>query len=401
MAINDKAKTAALQWSGREPGEEIERNALYFLEREQDAFRSFPCESSSSSSRSARSLNRGSIEAEFLFEQLLILAAGFSVLSAVILFVAYAFFLSLPAKSWDSLASCAVLLAALAVLQLGHLRFIMDDFEPLNSWSYLLALFATPPAFYFFSRSVIMPGAPKRYYLLLNLLPFFLVFLFRKEIALPLLFLAGAAFSLWLALRIYDLRKDRKRFGVEFFFFSMFSIMAIAVLGFGLAIPYIDSAYFYYFYCSSIGLAFFLIVALLIGFPDLIGDISESGRVKYAASTLTRVDVGAALRKLEEAMNVSKLYQEENLNLASLAQEIGLTSHQLSELVNAQLGMSFSRYIRRQRVEAAKALLADNPKHSILSIGIETGFRSQSNFYAAFKEFTGQSPGEYRAQTRK
>lgn len=335
-----------------------------------------------------------------LFEQLLVLVVGFSVLSAVILFAAYAFFLSLPTKSWDSLASCAVLLLALVILQLGHLRFVLSDHEPLNSRIYLFALFAAPPAFYFFSRSVIMAGAPKRPYLLLNLLPFFLVFV-RKEVALPLLFLAGAAFSLWFALRIYDLRRDRKRFGIEFFFFSMFSIMAVAVLGFGLAIPYIDSAYFYYFYGSSIGLAFFLIVAVLIAFPELIGDISESGRVKYAASTLTRVDIGAALRRLDETMTGPKVYQNENLSLASLAAEIGLTSHQLSELVNAQLGMSFSRYVRRQRVEAAKTLLVDNPKHSILSISIETGFRSQSNFYAAFKEFTGRSPGEYRAHARK
>jgi AraC-like DNA-binding protein len=27
---------------------------------------------------------------------------------------------------------------------------------------------------------------------------------------------------------------------------------------------------------------------------------------------------------------------------------------------------------------------------------MDTGFRSQSSFYAAFKEVTGQSPGDYR-----
>jgi AraC-like DNA-binding protein len=47
-------------------------------------------------------------------------------------------------------------------------------------------------------------------------------------------------------------------------------------------------------------------------------------------------------------------------------------------------------------VDAAKALLVNAPSQSILSISMDTGFRSQSAFYAAFKEVTGQSPGEFR-----
>ncbi len=58
--------------------------------------------------------------------------------------------------------------------------------------------------------------------------------------------------------------------------------------------------------------------------------------------------------------------------------------------------MSFSRYIREQRVAAAKALLLANGKQSVLSISLDTGFKSQSSFYAAFKELTGVSPGDFR-----
>jgi AraC-like DNA-binding protein len=75
---------------------------------------------------------------------------------------------------------------------------------------------------------------------------------------------------------------------------------------------------------------------------------------------------------------------------------MGISSHQLSELVNTRLGMGFARYVRECRVRAAKALLVSAPAQSILSISMDTGFRSQSAFYAAFKEVTGQSPGDYR-----
>jgi AraC-like DNA-binding protein len=100
-------------------------------------------------------------------------------------------------------------------------------------------------------------------------------------------------------------------------------------------------------------------------------------------------------------MTVSKAYQDEKLNLSSLADQLGLSSHQLSELVNTRLGRGFSKYVRDCRVEAAKTLLVSAPSQSILSISMDTGFRSQSAFYAAFKEATGQSPGDWRkAQLR-
>jgi transcriptional regulator GlxA family with amidase domain len=108
------------------------------------------------------------------------------------------------------------------------------------------------------------------------------------------------------------------------------------------------------------------------------------------------VDVDASLAKLNQLMTGGKAYQNESLTLASLASAVGLSGHQLSELINTRLGVGFSKYVRECRVEAAKILLISAPGRSILSIGMDTGFRSQSAFYAAFKEVTGQSPGDYR-----
>jgi AraC-like DNA-binding protein len=58
--------------------------------------------------------------------------------------------------------------------------------------------------------------------------------------------------------------------------------------------------------------------------------------------------------------------------------------------------VGFSRYVRERRVDAARRLLVAAPSQSILSVSLDTGFRSQSSFYAAFKEITGQSPGDFR-----
>ena len=95
-------------------------------------------------------------------------------------------------------------------------------------------------------------------------------------------------------------------------------------------------------------------------------------------------------------MKNDKIYQDDGLTLSSLASAMKLSNQQMSELINTRMGMGFSRYVRETRVEAAKQLLAAAPDHSILSVSLEVGFRSQSNFYAAFKEITGISPGDYR-----
>jgi AraC-like DNA-binding protein len=232
--------------------------------------------------------------------------------------------------------------------------------------------------------------------MLLNVAPIALIFIPRREISLPILFMFGAGYSLWLGNLVYGLRDQREQFRFEFFYLGVTSIFALLVLVLGFSIPYIDHDYFYYCYDISTGLGFAIIVGALIVNPDLIADLQEVARIRYGASTLREVDVDACLKQLDSLMSMSKVYQNENLSLSSLAAELSISGHQLSELVNTRLGTGFSRYIRERRIAAAKDLLVSAPTQSILSISLDTGFRSQSSFYAAFKEVTGQSPGEYR-----
>jgi AraC-like DNA-binding protein len=272
----------------------------------------------------------------------------------------------------------------------------MGGEAPLNDPLYRFALFMIPSMFFFFSRSIILPTRPVKPWMVVHLLPLALPYVLRLEIALPIMFLFGTAYSVWLALLIYNLRDSRRQFRFELFFFVTLSIVAVFVLVFGFSIPYIDDRIFYLVYANGLGLTLVLTVSALIAIPDLIGDLAEAGRVRYSASTLGGVDVEAKLRQLDELMTRDNVYRDENLSLSSLAEALGLSSQQLSELINTKMGMGFSRYVREQRVAAAKLLLASAPEQSILSVSLDVGFRSQSTFYAAFKEVVGVSPGDYR-----
>ena len=157
-----------------------------------------------------------------------------------------------------------------------------------------------------------------------------------------------------------------------------------------------NAAVFYLLYANSISLSFALIVMVLLSFPDLLTELAAVARLSYATSTLKGLKVEAVIQKLDKLMRSNKLFQNENLNLSMVASALNITSHRLSELINVHDGMGFSRYIRELRVREAKTLLARDQRSSILSISMEIGFKSQSNFYAAFKEITGQSPGDFR-----
>ena len=324
------------------------------------------------------------------------LLIGFSVVASGILFVTYAFFLHNVNKSAFALITGALLLLGLAQLQLGHLDFINAGSDLLNSLSYRIWLFTTPSMFYLFSRSILFGESRLNVSMLVHLAPVLLIFISTIEVSMSILFCIGTGYSLWLTQVIYTLRGTRKRFKFELFFLALFTLMAIGVLILGFSLPYMEVTYFYYFYSFSIGVALILVVATLLSFPELLSELAEAAKLSYSSSTLKDINVLEKKRQLEILMNVEQLYQQEDLSLGMLAESLQLSTHQLSELINSHYKISFSRYVREHRVHAAEKLLIEEPNASILSISLEVGFKSQSNFYVAFKEITGKSPGTYR-----
>src|SRR5688572_16931173 len=102
--------------------------------------------------------------------------AGFSAVSAVLLFLGYAMFIRVPGKSAPSVLSCPALVTALVALQLGHFHYFQRGPEPLTRLYYRLGLFIAPSAFYFFGRWAILPTETFRPRMLVNLAPLLLLF---------------------------------------------------------------------------------------------------------------------------------------------------------------------------------------------------------------------------------
>ena len=321
---------------------------------------------------------------------------GFSIVSAAILLCAYLFFIRDMRKTPMSLVACSCLLVALSGLQLLHWQFLESGTDLFASQLYVFLLIGTPPTFYFFSREILLPDTQTRFSDIIHLLPLSLAFVMPGSLVVPVALAIGAAYSVWFVRIVFGMRRHVRRFKFELFFFGFFALFAILISILAVASPYMDSAVFYIAYANTTAVALLLIMSALIGFPELLSDISAAAELAYSSSTLNSVNVEAKLRELDQLMIEDKIFQNENLNLNLLASTVELSPHQLSELINTRFGYGFSRYIREQRIAEARKQLLEDQTSSILSISLMTGFKSQSNFYTAFREITGQSPGSFR-----
>lgn len=328
-------------------------------------------------------------------QALALLLIGFSVFYAIILSITHFRCDNYKGQVFPQ-AMGIVLMLSLCGLQMAHYLYLQQGSLFIHSPYYSLLLFSVAPSFYLFSKPLLTADSTYQASQLLHVLPVIIALFLPHNIALPLAFSLGAGYLLWLAKRLYALREQRRRFHIELLILASVFIIAIIVLILGLSLPLISEHVFFTLYACAIGSAFLLIGLALSHAPQISNDVVEAAQETYAVSTLSNVDCKERLEKLQTLMQEEQLYQENNLDLATLALKLGLSNHQLSELINTHLGKSFSRYIREQRIQAAKQMLLDEPTASVLSIGLSVGFTSQSNFYQAFREIVGTTPGKYR-----
>ncbi len=117
-------------------------------------------------------------------------------------------------------------------------------------------------------------------------------------------------------------------------------------------------------------------------------------------SRLNDAELGRYRRKLDALLAEEELFADPQINLARLAERVGLSLNDLSFLINREYGMNFYALINGHRIEKVKRLLADgNHRHlTILGIAYEAGFTSKSTFNEVFKKVTGMTPTAYLRQ---
>jgi len=331
-----------------------------------------------------------------VINSLLQISIGFSVVCAIILLMCYAFLHGRWNKSWTSLASASVLLISVTIIQILHQQYIYQASTLFESKWYSSLIILTAPALYLFLTEYVILDFKLRLITLLHLIPLFLNLLIPNKWSIPLSFILGTLYAAITLYRIYELRGQRQRFKIEAVM-TMFLVIAAAAIALLAALSiFITPTAFITGYGVLIGLSYILILTIILLYPDVAVNLNEAAETRYAKSTLGTVNRQAKIDELQQLMKSDKMHRDETLNLAKLSTAMSLNSHQLSELINSEYGYGFSHYIRRCRIEDAQQQLLAEPKASILSISLASGFTSQSTFYAAFNEICGETPGAYR-----
>lgn len=88
------------------------------------------------------------------------------------------------------------------------------------------------------------------------------------------------------------------------------------------------------------------------------------------------------------------------LDMANLADLVGLSASALHRRFKAQFGLSPMRYLTEQRMERAARLLGSGDM-PLAEVGLSVGYGDQSAFTRAFRRHHGMPPARYRAVTRE
>lgn len=177
-------------------------------------------------------------------------------------------------------------------------------------------------------------------------------------------------------------------FGMLFLgIFLLFVFYLLALLGAPGAI-YIGGAVVFSF-------ILYLVISILL-YRKRTDDLFLLNGPKTTAKKIDSDEAAVLSQKLESIMNEKGLYKNPNLTLQDLANEINISSHQLSQLLNNNLGKNFTSFVNEFRIKEACKIILSNDKFTLEAIGYDVGFNSKSTFFAAFKKHTGKTPSNYQ-----
>lgn len=119
----------------------------------------------------------------------------------------------------------------------------------------------------------------------------------------------------------------------------------------------------------------------------------DTPKVKVASSRMTKV-----AEQFHQMMNDQRIYKDENISLATIAEEIGVSRASLSTLITNTYGMSFRELLTKYRIQHAQQYMIDNPTATQEVVAHECGYKNAQYLNSRFKEVTGCTPAMWMAK---
>jgi AraC-like DNA-binding protein len=125
---------------------------------------------------------------------------------------------------------------------------------------------------------------------------------------------------------------------------------------------------------------------------------NKNNTSKNNNSTVTKKQ-SKELSAILDAMNKDLLYQQEGITISSFAKHLAIHEYKLRQLINGELNYrNFNDFLNFYRIkEVTEKLTQENSAQTpVLTLALESGFRSLSSFNKAFKDTHNLTPTQFR-----
>ncbi|MDT7831501.1 helix-turn-helix domain-containing protein [Flavobacteriaceae bacterium S356] len=228
-----------------------------------------------------------------------------------------------------------------------------------------------------------------------------------------LLGLASMLYYLGLSLKKYSAYKKRIYDVVSYadsilfrwirnFLLAFYTLLIIRIVFFFSNPQWVNfGSHFWYF----ISFAFIVYYISISGYTEAIK--SSSFLLKKVDNTpiiperekpmMSAIDVDKWKTQLIALLEQQKVYQNSQLTLSDIAEQLNTNTKTISSVVNGGFDMNFNDFINHYRIEAVKEQLKSGAHHktTLLGIAFDCGFNSKATFNRAFKKSTSLSPKDY------
>lgn len=222
------------------------------------------------------------------------------------------------------------------------------------------------------------------------------------------------AFTIQLFIRYRKLIKEyfSNTYQVEYNWIRNFLIVYSFLFVYAYLTDLIDSFVVDLDYVHRWWVHFFSAIAIVyLGIKAYFTDLSRLHNMTFelgsAARTYSvpknRLDFSRQRTAIVNYLEGEQAYLNPQITLGDLASGVGLSVNEVSAIINDEFGVNFNEWINRYRVSAVKEKLMDpSTDHlSLVAIGFDCGFNSKATFNRVFKQITGVSPSQYKADQLK
>ncbi len=119
---------------------------------------------------------------------------------------------------------------------------------------------------------------------------------------------------------------------------------------------------------------------------------------KYSRSSMSSQQLAEIETTLLKYLQEAKPFLEMDLSPADIADQLGISKHQLSQVLSQRMGLSFYELINKYRIVEAQEMIKaeDGQSFKLIHIAFDSGFSNKTTFLRNFKKFTGLTPSQYR-----